>query len=345
MTILIALFLTSFGGFLLKNKLRVSASDDLSLYTVLVKRGTLPGLVSASGELQAVRSVNISPEQRGLLEEIFVDIGAEVTKGQVLAKMEAGDFMYRLDEIKADYQTQKAAFERRNQLFAEGAISAEEKDDYQNRFLISKARLQQREVEGDDLFIRAPFGGIITSRYSEPGSFVAPTSRSSTSAGSTSTSIVELSQGLEIAAKVPESDIGRIRIGQKAVIRVDAFPDKRFDAKVVEIAPRAEKKDNVTSFEVTLSFLEKSRLLRIGMTADVEFKTGQTEESTLVPTVSIVTENGTPGVLLVGDKLQPKFQPVELGTSSGSQTIIINGVNPGSKIFIDMPPWAKKKRS
>ena len=80
------------------------------------------------------------------------------------------------------------------------------------------------------------------------------------------------------------------------------------------------------------------------MTVDIEFQTDATNVSTLVPTVSIVTEEGKPGVLIVGKESQPKFQEVELGVSSGSQTAIIKGLKPGDQVFIDLPPWAKKKR-
>ena len=120
----------------------------------------------------------------------------------------------------------------------------------------------------------------------------------------------------------------RIRLGQEANVRVDAFADKRFNAQVSEIAPRASKQDNVTSFEVTLSLENPSSKLRIGMTVDIEFQSNATDISTLVPTVAIVTENGQPGVLIVGQKKQPRFQKVELGTSSGSKTAIIKGINP-----------------
>jgi len=75
----------------------------------------------------------------------------------------------------------------------------------------------------------------------------------------------------------------------------------------------------------------------------VDFQTGSTAPSTLVPTVAIVTENGKPGVLLVGKNDQPRFQAVELGASSGSQTAILKGIQPGTKVFIDLPPWAKKR--
>lgn len=334
-----------------------NGNRDLSEYTVSAERGTLPGVVTASGELEAVRRVNVSPKRQGVLNALLVDEGDVVRKGQVLARMDPGDLRDRLDELQAlerqaqaDYDARQADFRRREILFKRGAISAADLDDFRARYLTSQAalaaaqeRIQQRSVEGDDLLIRAPFDGVITQRFAEPGAFVTPTTTASATAGATSSSIVELSQGLEVAAKVPESDIGRIRVGQSASVRVDAFPDQRFEARVREIAPRAVKTDNVTSFEVELDLIGPAPDLRIGMTVDVDFQTGRTNASTLVPTVAIVTEEGKPGVLLVGEQDQPRFQAVELGASSGSQTAIIEGVKPGTKVFIDLPPWAKKR--
>ena len=334
-----------------------NGNRDLSDYTVSAERGTLPGVVTASGELEAVRRVNVSPKRQGVLNALLVDEGDVVRKGQVLARMDSGDLRDRLDELKAlerqaqaDFDARQADFRRREILFQRGAISAADLDDFRARYLTSQAalvaaqeRIQQRSVESDDLLIRAPFDGVITQRFAEPGAFVTPTTTASATAGATSSSIVELSQGLEVAAKVPESDIGRIRVGQSASVRVDAYPDQRFEARVREIAPRAVKTDNVTSFEVELDLIGPAPDLRIGMTVDVNFQTGRTNASTLVPTVAIVTEEGKPGVLMVGAQDQPRFQAVELGASSGSQTAIINGVKPGTKVFIDLPPWAKKR--
>ena len=334
-----------------------SGSRDLSDYTVEATRGSLPGVITASGELEAIRRVNVSPKRGGLLDALLVDEGARVEKGQVLARMDRGDFQDRMDEFlalarqaKADYEAKASDYKRRQLLFASGAISAADSDDYRARYLSSKAnfeatqeRIQQRDVEGGELLIRAPFSGVITERYAEPGSFVTPTTAASSSAGATSSSIVELSQGLEVTAKVPESDIGRIKIGQVANVRVDAFPDQSFAAEVRDIAPRAEKTNNVISFEVELTLVNPPPILRIGMTADVNFQTGRTEASTLVPTVAIVTEDGKPGVLLVGKNDQPTFQAIELGSSGGSQSAILSGVKPGTPVFIDLPPWAKQR--
>ncbi len=338
------LILLSSGGLVWKLGPWQNKGRDISSYTVKAESGRLPGLITSSGELKANRSVNVSPERQGLLESLLVREGDTVKKGQLIARMKSGDYLYRLNELKAEFEKQRAAYERRKRLFAQGAISAEEHEEYLNRFLTSKARLKQREIEGKELNILAPFDGVITTRYAEPGAFVTPTTRASTNAGSTSTSIVELSQGLEVIAKVPESDIGRIQINQSAYVRVDAFPDKRFKAKVREIAPRAIKTNNVTSFEVTLFFTNTAEDLRIGMTVDIEFQSDPTDISTLVPTVAIVTRNGEPGVLIVDQKKQPKFQKVDLGTSSGSKTAIIQGIDPGDRVFVDLPPWARQKR-
>jgi HlyD family secretion protein len=101
----------------------------------------------------------------------------------------------------------------------------------------------------------------------------------------------------------------------------------------------------VTSFEVKLELVDPAPELRIGMTADVDFQTGRLQARTLVPTVAVVTEEGKPGVLLVGKESQPTFRPVELGVSSGRNTQILAGLEPGSRVFIDLPPWAKKRKN
>ncbi len=332
-------------------------SRQLSEYTVAAERGSLPGVITASGALEAIRRVNVSPTSSGLVKALYVDEGDVVTKGQVLARMRAGDLKDRMDELaalerqaRADYEAKRAEYLRNRQLVDVGAISESDLDSFRAAFISSKEaltaareRIEQRNVEGSDLLIRAPFSGVITERFAEPGSFVTPTTAASTNAGATSSSLVELSQGMEAAAKVPESDIGRIRIGQDATVRVDAFPDQLFPAKVRDIAPRALKTDNVTSFEVELTLIDPPPTLRFGMTADVNFQTGRTTANTLVPTVAIVTEQGQSGVLLVGKNDEPTFQPVQLGASSGDKSAILSGVKPGTRVFIDMPPWAKQR--
>jgi HlyD family secretion protein len=336
---------------------RMQAGRDLAPFTVVAREGSLPGVITASGELDAVQRVNVSPKRQGVLLELLVDEGDTVSKGQPLALMDDGDLRDRLMELQANVQSAESEQRRsdsemrRNEpLFRQGAISL----DTMNRFrseadvrrlatAAARQRLRQRMVEKEELIVRAPFAGVISQRYAEPGAFVTPTTTASATAGATSSSIVELSEGLEVVAKVPESDIGRLKVGLPASVRVDAFPDRRFQAQVRQIAPRAVKTNNVTSFEVKLQLDDPAPELRIGMTADIDFQTGTLQARTVVPTVAIVTEDGRPGVLLVGKRQEPTFQPVELGASSGKDTQILTGLESGTRVFIDLPPWAKKR--
>ena len=343
------------GGLWLRQ--RGTAEANIEPYTVLARSGDLPGVVNASAELEAEQRVNVSPKRQGILEELFVEEGDRVEAGQPLARMDAGDLQERLRELKAQLisaeaqmERSRSELERNERLYRQNAISLSDYNTVRSTFLVEQAavnaarqRLEARRVEQADLIVRAPFGGVVTQRFADPGAFVTPTTTASATAGATSSSIVELSQGLEVVAKVPESDIGRVREGQPASVRVDAFPDRRFAARVKRITPRAVKQNNVTSFDVYLEFVEPTPDLRIGMTADVGFQTGLLQARTLVPTVAIVTENGQPGLLLVGKDRQPTFQAVELGTSGGKDTEILSGVKPGTRIFIDLPPWAKRR--
>ncbi|MFM7394009.1 MAG: efflux RND transporter periplasmic adaptor subunit [Cyanobium sp.] len=336
---------------------RRTAQRDVTPFTEVARSGSLPGVVTATGELDAVKRVNVSPRRQGLLQKLFVDEGDTVRAGQPLALMDAGDLMDRQQELVANLRSAQAELARsaselaRNEpLYRQGAISLNELNRYRTDFEVkrmgvaaARQRVEQRAVEGDELIVRAPFDGVISQRYADPGSFVTPTTTASATAGATSSSIVELAQGLEVLAKVPESDLGRLRVGLPASVRFDAFPDRRFAARIRQMAPRAVKTNNVTSFEVKLALLDPSPDLRIGMNADVDFQTGRLQADTLVPTVAVVTEKGRPGVLLVGKDRQPTFQPVELGVSSGRDTQILSGVKAGTPVFIDLPPWAKKR--
>ena len=346
------------GGALLSQRRSSSQQSRLDSFTVVARQGTLPGVITASGELEAFRKVNVSPKRQGVLERLFVEEGDSVRAGQSLALMDSGDLDDRLDELRAQLRSAKAQLqrsqselERREALIRQGGISIDNYNSAKSAYQVDKAaveaaqqRLEARLKERGDLTVQAPFTGVITARFADPGAFVTPTTSASASAGASSSSIVELAQGLEAVAKVPESDIGRIQVGQSASVRVDAFPDRRFPARVRQIAPRAEKLNNVTSFEVKLQLIDPPPELRIGMTADIDFNTGTLAPRTVIPTVAVVTEQGKPGVLLVGPGNQPTFQAVSLGASSGKDTQILEGLKPGTRVFIDLPPWAKKKR-
>lgn len=199
------------------------------------------------------------------------------------------------------------------------------------------AQVRAVEVQKDDTLLRAPFDGIVTQRYADPGAFVTPTTSASSTASATSTSVVALAQGLEVRANVPEVDIDAIQPGQVVEITADAFPGATFLGQVRLISPEAVEEQNVTSFQVRVALSTGQKQLRSGMNVDLNFIGQNLGDVLVVPTVAIVTREGERGVLVPDRKNEPEFQPVETGASIGNETQILSGLEPGELVFIDLP--------
>jgi len=205
----------------------------------------------------------------------------------------------------------------------------------------AKARLNALDTQLDDTLIRAPFSGIITQKYATEGAFVTPTTSASSTSSATSTSIVALSTGLEVLAKVPEVDVGAIKLGQSVEIKADAYANQVFQGKVRLIAPEAVLDQNVTSFQVRVEITSGQEKLRSGMNTDVTFLGEQLEQTLIVPTVAIVTDKGQTGVLLLGRNNKPQFQTVSIGQTIANQTQILKGLKAGDLVFVELPEGQK----
>lgn len=197
----------------------------------------------------------------------------------------------------------------------------------------------QKQV--DDTLIRAPFSGIITQRFADPGAFVTPETSASDAASATSASIVALAQGLEVLAKVPEADIGQIKPGQKVEVIADSYPDERFIGQVKLIAPEAIREREVTLFRVRTSIETGGDKLLSGMNVDLNFLGEQLSDVLVLPTVAIVTNLGATGVLVPDEKNTPVFKPVTVGSQVGNKIQILEGLKRGDRVFLELPEGQK----
>jgi HlyD family secretion protein len=201
----------------------------------------------------------------------------------------------------------------------------------------AQAQVLGTQVQLQDTIITAPFAGIVTQRYATEGAFVTPTTSASSTASATSTSILALASGLKIIANVPEVDIVYIEPGQPVDIYADAYPDQVFEGIVERVAPEAVVEQNVTSFEVEVMLVTGEDQLRSGMNTDVVFLGQDLADSLVVPTVAIVTEDGETGVMVASEDGEAEFRPVTIGVTIENQTQIIEGVEPGELVYIDLP--------
>jgi HlyD family secretion protein len=206
----------------------------------------------------------------------------------------------------------------------------------------AQAKLQVVRVQLRDTEIVAPFDGIITQRYASVGAFVTPTTTASKEGQATSTSIVAIAKDIEVKAKVPEVDIGKVRMNQNVEITADSYPEEKFKGSVRIVAPEAVVEQNVTAFDVRLSINnDPGGKLKSGMNVNVSFLGDQVPTALMVPTVAIVRDKGKDGVLVPGQDNQPEFRPVSLGFSVKDKTQITTGIKSGERVFIDTPKGFK----
>lgn len=205
------------------------------------------------------------------------------------------------------------------------------------RLARTEGQLQAIQLQLADTDIRAPFDGVVTQKFASEGSFVSPAT-AATGAAAASAAIVTIASGLEVTADVPEADISRIKEGQAVEIQADAYLNETFEGTVKLIAPEASERQNVTVFEITVSLVTGLDLLRPNMNTTVAFIGDRLEEALVIPAVSIITQGGETGVLIPGEKGNAEFEPVVLGTQSGDRIQIIDGLEEGDRVFIDLPP-------
>ncbi len=209
----------------------------------------------------------------------------------------------------------------------------------------AQAQIQVIETELADANIHAPFAGYVTQTYATIGAIVTPTTTATATASATSSSILALSSGLEVEIDILEANIGQIQVGQSVEIVAEAFPNQVYAGRVQRIAPEAIIENNVTTFQVVVELLTGADHLRSGMTVDATFIGETLTDALMVPTVAIATQDGQLGVQMPDSKGNADFQPVTVGITQAGRTQILQGLEVGDRIFLELPPEIKRSGS
>ena len=184
--------------------------------------------------------------------------------------MRSGTRPEEITQAEAVVQQKEEALSR-----SEAGPRSEDIDEAQAQMTAAQRAMQIIQVSLDDLVLRAPFTGVVSRKFADPGAFVTPTTAGSAVSSATSSSILSLASTNQVIAQVAEANIAQIRMGLAATIQVDAYPGKPFTGRVTQIATQSNVVQNVTSFEVKTSVSDSQRLLKSGMNVSLEFKAGE----------------------------------------------------------------------
>jgi len=188
-----------------------------------------------------------------------------------------------------------------------------------------------------DTRVAAPMDGVVTERSVQVGQIIS-SPISNVGGGTTVLTLSDLSR-MFVLASVDESDIGRIRLGQRARVKVDAFPDRRFGGTVVQVSPRGVNVSNVVTFEVKIEMDEKERdLLRPEMTASIEIVIAERESALYVPLEAVYRKGGKSFVSIPAPggetdaETTAEERVVETGMNDGKNVEILSGIVEGEAV-------------
>lgn len=365
--------------------------------TETVTRGSLVVTVSATGTLEPTNEVEVGSELSGIVETVEVDYNDRVKVGQVLARLdrdkleaavkksqaslasaraqvvkaqasvaEARSDLSRLEKVSRLSRT-KAVSESDLEAARAALARAEAEEAVAEAAVVeAEASLQSNKTDLAKTRIYAPIHGVVLTRSVEPGQTVA----ASLQAPVLFTLAEDLMQ-MELHVDVDEADVGRVHEGQEAVFTVDAFPDRTYEARIIQVRYGAETHDGVVTYETILSVDNQDLSLRPGMTATAEITVEKVENALLVPNAALrfsppsAERSGKSGNLGLMRSLLPgpprrnsreaspgegvsgprvwslqsgRLAPVSLvpGVSDGTRTVIIHGrLAEGQEIVVD----------
>ncbi len=318
-----------------------------------VQKGTFKILVTANGSIIPIDRVEIKSKASGLVEELPIEQGDHIKKGDLIARLDQKDERAAVSQAQADYDIAIAELkksqrehQRKDKLYTQQLISEEERDQIELNLAIARGKLVQattaleraRERLSESI-VRAPIDGVILQKYVEKGQIIA-SGISNVSGGTPIVDIAYMSS-VYIQAGVDEIDIGKIRVGQTARVIADAYPQMRFGGKIVRIAPEAKIQDNVTLFDVIILVENHNRKLKSGMNTSIEITIVEKDDVLLVSNISLLpAESGQKNkkmqiVMLKNGNL---FEPQEIttGLSNFKETEVLSGLEEGDVLGVPM---------
>jgi HlyD family secretion protein len=260
---------------------RAEARDRPAYRFVTVERGDLEVQVSATGNLAAVRTVQVGTQVSGQIAEIHVDYNDRVRKGQLLARIDptlarqaVADAGAGLDRARAEQAAAQQEEQRNRTLVEEGLLAPSAFEPMQTRLAVAQANVSAARVAVERARqnlayteIHSPIDGVVVERNVDVGQTVA----ASLSAPQLFLIANDLSR-MQIVVSVDESDIASIREGQPVRFTVQARPRERFTGRVQQVRLQSTTLENVVSYGVVVTVENPDMKLLPGMTARVDFQ-------------------------------------------------------------------------
>ena len=323
--------------------------QPMTVDTATVARYEIVEYVTVVGNLIGQTTVDVVPRIAGRIESVAVKLGDQVTRGQLIAKIEDREIRQQINQAEAglavnaanvqqrrnDERVRLTTLERQRDLFAKGLSSQQDLEDAEalynaatSQVLVAESQVQQTEARIDELNITlsntqvaSPVDGFISQRNLDPGAFAG--------ANTVLVSVVEIST-VRLVASLVERDFNRVQAGVEAQVTVDAFPGEQFRGQVSRVAPVFDPATRTATMEIEVP--NPGYRLKPGMYARVRLTVDRRPEALTVPRNALLDYEGQRGVFVV-DRDVARFHPVTVGLQDADRAEILDGLAEGQRVI------------
>ncbi len=254
--------------------------------------------LSAVGTLRAVRGADLALDIAGLVTKVNLKSGDEVKEGEVLLQLRDSEDVAQLHQLEASAALANVTFDRAKQQLAVQAISKADYDAAAADLKGKQATVQQQEVNVAKKQLRAPFSGRAGIITVNPGAYL--------NSGTTIVTVQQLDP-IFVDFHLPQRDLAALKVGQKVMLKLDAFKGKTFEGTLTAISPKVD--NDTRNVQIEASVPNPDRLLTPGMFADVNVDVGGSERHLTLPQTAVVYNPYGETVYLV--KTKAEFDKVQ----------------------------------
>jgi membrane fusion protein (multidrug efflux system) len=299
------------------------AAPPISVQTVLPRHGEITRTITLpSFRILAYQEATLYAKVSGYLKTLTVDKGDAVQEGQMLAEIEVPELLADETQYKAETAVSRTNYERMAEARqrAPDLVVPQTVDDLRGQWEIAQAKLQRTQTLLRYARIAAPFPGVITARFVDPGAFIPAATAGSTPQSAALLTLMDYRR-VRVQVFVPEMEVPFIKNGIPAQVTVEELPGRPFPGVVTRFAHALDQATKTMLAEVEMP--NPTGELRPGAYASVRLEVERKPDSLLVPVQAVMVEKAGASVFLVAYG-KAKKTPVQTGFNDGTNVEILN---------------------
>jgi RND family efflux transporter MFP subunit len=285
-------------------------------------RQTVTLKLQFTGDMVAVRQATIFSRVSGNLERVYVDIGAPVRTGQLLALIDTTELHQTYQQAAATFENARMTYQRTKELAEQNLVAAQDIDNADAAMKVAKANFETASTRLGYARITAPFSGYITKRSLDPGATVTPNNV-------TLFMLMDL-DAMKVYVNILEKDIPLIKEGMKVVITVDAFPGREFNGTIARNSQAVDLSTRTMAVEIDVP--NRDHTLKPGMFANVTLLVDQHPNAMTIPSQALFKDDKGSYVFVVSGDVARRARLV-VGAEQDSRTEILSGLQDTTNVI------------